>query len=90
MKDYKKEHPDLVMDQSAPADKPAELETKPEIKPKTKKVTAPAPPTKAAEKICPVCGHKMVHRIARRGPNRGKEFWGCSNFPKCRHTEKID
>lgn len=90
MKDYKKEHPDLVMDQSAPADRPAELETKPEIKPKTKKVTAPAPPTKAAEKICPVCGHKMVRRIARRGPNRGKEFWGCSNFPKCRHTEKID
>ena len=90
MKDYKKEHPDLVMDQSAPADRPAELETKPEIKPKTKKVTAPAPPTKAAEKICPVCGHKMVHRIARRSPNRGKEFWGCSNFPKCRHTEKFD
>lgn len=90
MKDYKKEHPDLVMDQSVPADRPTKLETKPEVKPKTQKVTIPAPPTKASEKICPVCGHKMVRRMARRGPNSGKEFWGCSNFPKCRHTEKFD
>ena len=28
---------------------------------------------------CPKCGTKMVNRKGPRG-----EFWGCSNFPKCR------
>ena len=26
----------------------------------------------------------MVRRTARRGPNAGSEFWGCSEFPRCR------
>ncbi len=26
----------------------------------------------------------MVLRTARRGDNAGKQFWGCSEFPKCR------
>lgn len=39
------------------------------------------------DKICPKCGSKLVERTAKRGPNAGNTFWGCSNFPKCRYTE---
>lgn len=34
--------------------------------------------------ICPICGAAMVQRRASKGVNIGNEFWGCSNFPKCR------
>ena len=33
---------------------------------------------------CPVCGRPMRLRTARRGPNTGTSFWGCSAFPDCR------
>lgn len=33
---------------------------------------------------CPKCGQPMVRRTARRGANAGGEFWGCSEFPRCR------
>ena len=32
---------------------------------------------------CPRCGGEIVIRIAKRGPNIGQTFYGCSNFPKC-------
>lgn len=35
---------------------------------------------------CPKCGGAMVKRLARKGPNAGQEFWGCSDFPQCRGT----
>ncbi len=34
--------------------------------------------------LCPRCSGTMVKRIAKGGENAGKEFWGCTNFPKCR------
>lgn len=37
-----------------------------------------------AEKHCALCEAQMQLRHNRRN---GKAFWGCSNFPKCRHTE---
>ncbi len=36
--------------------------------------------------LCPLCGNIMVIRTAKKGTNTGKEFWGCSAFPKCRGT----
>lgn len=33
---------------------------------------------------CSKCGSPMVLRTGKRG-----EFYGCSSFPKCRHTEKV-
>ena len=33
---------------------------------------------------CPKCDGPMVRRTTRRGPNAGNEFWGCSEFPRCR------
>jgi restriction system protein len=39
-----------------------------------------------AQKRCPQCGHPMIMRTAQRGPDAGQQFWGCSQFPRCRAT----
>jgi len=33
---------------------------------------------------CPKCGSKMILRTAKSGAISGGQFWGCSNFPRCR------
>ena len=38
-------------------------------------------------KECPKCSSTMVVRIAQKGENKDKHFWGCSSYPKCRYTE---
>ena len=43
-------------------------------KPATEAPSAPA---------CPKCGGEMVQRLAKRGVNAGREFWGCRRYPKC-------
>lgn len=43
---------------------------------------------KKDSKECPKCGSPMVEREAKRGPNMGDMFWGCSSFPKCRWVVK--
>lgn len=40
-----------------------------------------------SEKLCPKCSAVMVMKLAKKGINIGNEFWACSEFPKCRHTE---
>lgn len=40
--------------------------------------------------ICLVCGSPMIKRVAQRTTHRGKQFWGCINFPKCRGIIAID
>ncbi|WP_405118645.1 restriction endonuclease [Pseudomonas leptonychotis] len=42
----------------------------------------PVPPSGTPS--CPVCNSVMQKRVAKRGPNIGREFWGCSQYPKCR------
>ena len=37
------------------------------------------------KKICPRCGRELVLRTAKKGANAGKQFYGCSAFPKCRY-----
>ena len=36
--------------------------------------------------ICPKCGAKLILRTAKKGPNTGSQFYGCSNYPKCKYT----
>jgi len=43
----------------------------------------------AAELKCPKCGSGMVLRKAKRGANAGKQFWGCSGYPKCRVVQNF-
>lgn len=33
---------------------------------------------------CPKCGSKMLKRVATKYPYKGREFFGCSQFPRCR------
>lgn len=37
--------------------------------------------------ICPKCSIPMVRRQAKQGSNKGKGFWGCPNYPKCREVK---
>jgi restriction system protein len=38
---------------------------------------------------CPTCHGPMVKRVARRGSNAGKAFWGCADYPKCSGTREL-
>lgn len=40
--------------------------------------------------ICPRCSSKLVLRTAKKGENAGKQFYGCSNYPKCRYIMPIN
>lgn len=40
--------------------------------------------------MCPKCGAEMIKRVATKGANAGKAFYGCSNFPKCRGILSIE
>ncbi|RMZ61644.1 topoisomerase DNA-binding C4 zinc finger domain-containing protein, partial [Vibrio anguillarum] len=37
-------------------------------------------------KVCPNCQSSLVMRVAKKGRNAGKSFYGCSAYPKCRYT----
>ncbi len=40
--------------------------------------------------LCPKCGSEMLLRETKKGDNAGKQFWGCSAFPKCRTIRNIN
>jgi restriction system protein len=40
--------------------------------------------------MCPICKTPMVLRTAKHGPHIGSKFWGCRNYPDCKHTEKFN
>jgi len=40
--------------------------------------------------ICSRCGSDMVLRKAAKGPNQGKDFWGCRRFPSCKGTREVE
>lgn len=39
--------------------------------------------------LCPKCRVPMVLRTAKQGPNAGKQFYGCANYPKCREMVPV-
>lgn len=39
--------------------------------------------------LCPRCGGNLVLRTATKGDRKGQQFYGCSNFPKCRYTKNL-
>ena len=39
--------------------------------------------------LCPKCHVPMVLRTVRQGPHKGKQFYGCPNFPKCREVRPV-
>jgi hypothetical protein len=62
---------------------------------KTENVTSEAPKeeqtvAKVEEKlVCPRCGGQLILRTAKKGDNVGNQFYGCSNFPKCRYIQNL-
>lgn len=60
-----------------------------EIKPTIKKKAEP-PAKEETVPICPKCGAQMILRTASKGANKGKQFYGCPNFPKCRSIININ
>ena len=41
------------------------------------------------ELVCPKCGSPLVLRKAKRGTKAGDDFYGCSNYPKCRYSQSL-
>lgn len=39
---------------------------------------------------CPECGAPMRKRQTKVGQNAGQPFWGCSKYPACKGSRKID
>ncbi|ROH86288.1 hypothetical protein ED236_07580 [Pseudomethylobacillus aquaticus] len=46
-------------------------------------------PDSFAPRLCAKCGAPMVLRTSKKGSNAGKQFWGCSGFPKCRQVQLV-
>ena len=40
--------------------------------------------------LCPRCGAPLVVRTAKKGPNAGSQFLGCSRYPDCKYTKNIN
>jgi hypothetical protein len=58
------------------------------------KVAIPAAPPRLAidEQVatvppCPKCGLPMVLRTVAQGEHKGKQFYGCQNYPRCREMK---
>jgi restriction system protein len=45
--------------------------------------------TEKGAPTCPKCKTPMVARMAKKGSNVGSSFWGCAQYPKCRHTVAV-
>lgn len=39
--------------------------------------------------VCPKCGMPMLRRMQRKGQQQGREFWGCSDYPRCNGIRPI-
>lgn len=43
----------------------------------------------SAAPTCRICGKPMALRTAKKGPNAGSQFWGCSGYPECRSVQPV-
>ena len=39
--------------------------------------------------LCPKCGIPMVLRTVMQGEHKGKQFYGCVNYPRCREVKPV-
>jgi DNA-directed RNA polymerase subunit RPC12/RpoP len=38
---------------------------------------------------CPQCNGRLILKTATKGINKGNQFYGCSNYPKCGYIENL-
>ncbi len=43
----------------------------------------------AGAPTCPKCGKPMLKRMQKKGEQQGREFWGCSDYPRCNGIKPI-
>lgn len=61
----------------------------------SEKVSVSAPPQPEVNKqvssvpVCPKCGIPMVLRTVAQGEHKGKQFYGCQNYPRCREMKPV-
>lgn len=63
----------------------------PLLKEKIRSSTTPPQPEihkqENAVPLCPKCGIPMVLRTVSQGEHKGKQFYGCQNYPRCREMK---
>ena len=79
----KKEHIENIEKKLESDKEEAVIETAPEEK-------GPEAQIETQMDRCPKCGGTLVLRTASRGTNAGKQFYGCSNYPKCRYMHSAE
>jgi len=61
----------------------------------SEKVSVSIPPQPEVNKqvspvpVCPKCGIPMVLRTVAQGKHKGKQFYGCQNYPRCREMKPV-
>jgi len=60
------------------------------VRPTPAGVASQLPPVVPASPLCPQCNAEMVVRTARQGSKAGREFWGCTAYPKCKGTRSTE
>ena len=92
-----KETPTPVISQTEPEtviEQPAAVVTETITTTEEKTITENIEPTTAdttEQQIlkCPKCNGDLILRTATRGANAGQQFYGCSNYPKCKYIQSI-
>ena len=46
--------------------------------------------TKNNDLKCPKCNGTLILRMSTKGETAGTQFYGCSNFPKCRYIQNVN
>lgn len=59
------------------------------VEPRPKESEAMTGQETNSPRACPECGGTLVLRTSNRGEHAGKQFWGCSNYPKCKHICEV-
>ena len=87
---YNKLYPYTQVDAAVKARHIQNIEKKLETE-KEEKVEAPlVVEAEQEQKKCPRCGGILLLRTASKGANAGNQFYGCSNYPKCRYVQNVD
>ena len=55
----------------------------------TEQISVDVKPIEKQIPKCPKCNGNLVLRTATRGANAGDQFYGCSNYPKCKYIQNI-
>lgn len=61
----------------------------------SEKISVSVPPQPEVNKqvssvpVCPKCGIPMVLRTVAQGEHKGKQFYGCQNYPRCREMKPV-